>query len=242
MLQLCICDDRKEDIASIKTLVDWFSGRYPEHPIQASYFHTPYDLLESLEETGGYDLYLLDIIMPHISGIDLAQKIRKRGERAKILFLTTSREYGIEAIGVKASGYLLKPIQQQAFSDAVLSCIKELALENNPSFVVKTRLGLTRVQISELVMIESFDHTRELTLSNGDKMETTARLSDLFELLRDMSCIIFPHRAYIVNMDYIRGISNNGILMTNGRQLPVSRKSYPKVKSAYLEYMMRTQI
>ena len=240
MLRLCLCDDRKEEITSIQALIDQFSERYPEHPVQASCFDSPYDLLEALEKSGGYDLYLLDIIMPHMSGIELAEKIRQRGERAKLLFLTTSREYGIEAIGVKASGYLIKPIKKQALFDAVLSCIEELAPENNPSIVVKTKLGLTRVQVSELMLIESFDHIRELTLRDGDRLETAVKLSELDELLRDTSCFISPHRAYLVNMEYVRGINNSSILMTDGRQIPVSKKLYADIKAAYLEYMTRT--
>ena len=177
--------------------------------------------------------------MPHMSGIELASKIRQRGERAKLLFLTTSREYGIEAIGVKASGYLLKPIKEQAFFDALLSCMEELAPENHPSVMIRTKLGLTRVQLSELVMIESFDHVRELTLLGGGTLETTATLSELGELLKESAAFLFPHRAYIVNMEYIRSIGNNRILMTNGKQVPVSKKAYAEVKSAYLEYMTR---
>lgn len=240
MLRLCICDDRKEEISSIQALIGRFSERYPDHPVQASYFDNPYDLLEALEKSGGYDLYLLDIIMPHMSGIDLAQKIRQRGERVKLIFLTTSREYGIEAIGMKASGYLIKPIQEQELFDTVLSCIEELAPENNPSIVVKTKLGLTRVQVSELMLIESFDHTRELTLRGRGRLETTAKLSELDGLLRAASCFISPHRAYLVNMEYIRGINNNSILMTDGRQIPVSKKLYANTKAAYLDYMTRT--
>lgn len=240
MLRLCICDDRKEDINSVKALIARFSERYPEHPVQASYFDNAYDLLEALQESGGYDLYLLDIIMPHMSGIELAEKVRQRGERAKLLFLTTSREHGIEAIGVKASGYLIKPIREQAFFDAVLFCIEELAPENHPYFVVKTKLGLTRVQLSELMRIESFNHIRELTLQSGDKLETTLKLSELKEMLKDYSCFISPHRAYLVNMEYIRGINNNSILMTDGRQIPVSKKLYADMKMLYLEYMTRT--
>lgn len=76
---------------------------------------TPVPCWKPWRKSGRYDLFLLDIIMPHMSGIALAQNIRKRSKRAKLVFLTTSREYGIEAIGMKASGYLLKPIQEQAF-------------------------------------------------------------------------------------------------------------------------------
>lgn len=237
MLRLCICDDKKEEITSTQALIGKFSERYPELPVQASYFSNPYDLLEALEKNGGYDLYLLDIIMPHMSGIELAEKIRKRGERAKLIFLTASREYGIEAIGMKASGYLIKPIQEQVFFDTILSVIEELAPENNPSIMVKTKLGLTRVQVTELVLIESFNHVRELTLRSGDRLETAVSLSELEELLQSASCFISPHRAYLVNMEYIRGINNNSILMTNGRQVPVSRKLYGEIKLAYLEYV-----
>lgn len=239
MLRLCVCDDNDEELFTVRALIDEFAERYPQYPLQAVYFNDPYPLLEALEESGRYDLFLLDIIMPHMSGIELAQNIRKRSKRAKLVFLTTSREYGIEAIGMKASGYLLKPIQEQAFFDTVLSCIEELAPENDPSILVKTKLGLTRVQISELMLIESFDHVQELTLRDGGKLEATAKLSELEELLRDASCFISPHRAYLINMEYIRGLNNNNILMTNGRQIPVSKKLYADVKTAYLDYMTR---
>ena len=56
MLRLCICDDRKEDIDSVKALIARFSERYPEYPVQASYFDNGYDLLEALQKSGG-DVY-----------------------------------------------------------------------------------------------------------------------------------------------------------------------------------------
>ena len=239
MLRVGICDDRQEDIDSIRTLAARFSDSHPEHPLDISAYASAYDLLEEVERTGGCDVYLLDILMPHISGIELARRLRKRKERAQILFLTSSREYGIEAIGVKAAGYLLKPIQEAPFHEAMRACIRELEPDRHPSLPVKTKQGLIRVPLAELVSIESFNHVCELTLSDGTKLETSVRLSDLYEQLRENACFIFPHRAYLVNMEYIRGLSGTGILMTDGRQLPISRKGYPDIKAAYLNYMTR---
>lgn len=56
-------------------------------------------------------MYLLDIVMPHLTGIETAKRIRARGETAEIMFLTTSREYALDAFSVKASDYLLKPLK-----------------------------------------------------------------------------------------------------------------------------------
>lgn len=239
MLRVGICDDRQKDMDMVRTLAARFSDSHPEHPLDICAYASAYDLLDEVERTGGCDVYLLDILMPHMSGIELAQKIRKRGERAQILFLTSSREYGIEAIGVKAAGYLLKPIQEEPFNEAMHTCIKELEPDRHPSLPVKTKQGLVRVQLAELISIESFNHICELTLSGGTKLETHARLSDLYEQLQENAGFIFPHRSYIVNMEYIRGIGGTGILMTDGRQLPISRKSYSDITAAYLDYITR---
>ena len=239
MLRVGICDDRQADIDIVRTLAVRFSDSHPEHPLDICTYASAYDLLDEVERTGGCDVYLLDILMPHMSGIELAHRLRKRKERAQILFLTSSREYGIEAVGVKAAGYLLKPIQEAPFNEAMHACIQELAPDRHPSLPVRTRQGLVRVQTAELTSIESFNHSCELTLSGGTKLETPARLSDLYERLRENACFIFPHRAYIVNMEYIRGISSTGILMTDGRQLPISRKGYPAIKAASLDDITR---
>lgn len=132
MLRLCVCDDNDEELFTVRALIDEFAERYPQPPYRRPILMTPVPCWKPWRKSGRYDLFLLDIIMPHMSGIELAQNIRKRSKRAKLVFLTTSREYGIEAIGMKASGYLLKPIQEQAFFDTVLSCIEELAPENGP--------------------------------------------------------------------------------------------------------------
>lgn len=104
MIRIGICDDRLEDIKKLQEYAEYFSREHTEIPLKTEAFTSPYDLLQAISEHGGYDLYLLDIIMPHLSGIDIARKVRERGETAEILFLTASREYAVEAFGVKASG------------------------------------------------------------------------------------------------------------------------------------------
>ena len=120
MLRIGICDDNREDIDRIKGLAVRFSAEHPEMPMQIRVYDLPYDLLDDIEKTGGFDLYLLDVVMPHMTGVDLARRIRERKERAEILFLTVSREYAVDAFSVKASGYLIKPVRKADFDEAVL--------------------------------------------------------------------------------------------------------------------------
>ena len=90
MLRIGICDDNREDIARIRELAVRFSEEHPETPVQIQAYGQPYDLLDEVEKSGGFDLYLLDVVMPHMTGVALARRLRERKERAEILFLTNA--------------------------------------------------------------------------------------------------------------------------------------------------------
>lgn len=242
MLRLCICDDKEANVIDLRRLAQMFSEEHPEVPIQIEVFQSAYDLLDCIGESGGFDLYLLDIIMPNLSGIELAKRIRERGEMAEILFLTVSREYAVEAFGVKASNYLIKPIQKPDFDREVLSCIRKLAPKENPSLMLKTKDGFRKICIRELVMIESFNHSRVCTLADGTTVETTATLSSLFEQLRAYPSFFMPHRAYIVHLDYVNGLTASELLLSGGKRIPVSRKAYAGLKTALLDYTVQKSL
>lgn len=237
MLHIGICDDNQKDISRVQELAVRFSEQHPEMPVQIQAYSSPYDLLDDIEKTGGFDLYLLDVVMPHMTGVTLARRIRERKERAEILFLTVSKEYAVEAFSVKASGYLIKPVNQSAFEDAVLDCIHRLSPENNPSLLLKSKEGIHRISICELVCVESFNHNQVCTLSDGSMLETSATLSELMEELKNFSVFVRPHRAYIVNMDFIRRLTARELLLTDGKRIPISQSRYGEIKNSYFTYM-----
>ncbi len=237
MIRIGICDDTSEDIKRLQEYTAWFGKKHPEFPLKADAFTSPYNLLQAIYKSGGYDVYLLDIIMPSLNGIDVARKVRERGETAEILFLTTSREYAVEAFGVKASGYLIKPLQKADFEQEMLNCIRNLAPNENPAIMLKTKEGIRRLHIREIVMIESFNHSRVCILSDGTKVETSVTLSSLYEQLQEYDCFFLPHRAYIVNLEYVNGLTSTELMLTGGRRVPVSRNIYPKLKEAYMRYV-----
>ena len=242
MLRIGICDDKLEDIGRIRELAVRFSEEHPETPLEIHVYNLPYDLLDDIEKTGGFDLYLLDVIMPHMTGVDLARRIRERKERAEILFLTISREYAVDAFSVKASGYLIKPVKKSDFDEAMLDCIHRLLPEERPALMLKLKNGIQRVPISELVYIESFNHNQVCTLSDGSTLETAVTLSELMEELKEYPAFIRPHRAYIVNMDFIRKLTGYELLLTNGKRIPVPQSGYGKLKNAYVTYMTHTYL
>lgn len=74
-------------------------------------FQQPYDGLEFILEND-VDVAFLDIQMPGIDGIELAEKILEQKPHVEIVFVTAYNEYAVEAFDLNAIDYLIKPIKQ----------------------------------------------------------------------------------------------------------------------------------
>lgn len=237
MLKLCICDDNAGDLAHVQALARRFAGEHPEFPMKLQSFSSAVDLLKHLEAEGGFDVYLLDILMPQMKGLEVAEHIRARGEAAEIMFLTSSPEYALDAFGVAACGYLLKPVEQEKFDEVLLSAARRLARPEEASIVLKTREGLRKVSFRELVTVESFDHDRVCCMADGSKLVTADTLGALMERLSVDGRFFSPHRAYIINLEHIAALNATNVLLSNGQRVPVSRSSFAALKKAYMEFL-----
>lgn len=61
-----------------------------------------------------YQVAFLDIEMPQMNGIELAKKLKNILPQLNIIFVTAYRDYGLDAMALHASGYLLKPVSKKA--------------------------------------------------------------------------------------------------------------------------------
>jgi len=237
VLNICICDDNPRDAEETQALAECFAGEHPEFPLKLQTFSSAFDLLEHLSEKGGFDLYLLDILMPHFKGMELAKNIRARGEAAEIIFLTSSSEYALDAFDVSACGYLLKPVNKEKFDKNLLSAAYRLTQPENPYLFLKTREGVRKVLFRELVIVESFNHDRVCTLSDGAKLVTADTLASLLQRLSQDPRFFSPHRAYIINLEYIAALNAANVVLSTGQHVPVARNRYTALKKAYMDYL-----
>jgi len=237
LLTLCICDDDAGDAAKIQALAERFAGEHPGFSLKIQTFFSSFDLLEHLNAEGGFDLYLLDILMPHLRGVELAGHIRARNEAAEIIFLTSSPEYALDAFDVAACGYLLKPLSKEKFDKVLLSAAHRLTQPENPYLPLKTREGMRKIFFRDLVMVESFNHDRICTLADGSKVTTGDTLTSIMARLSSDPRFFSPHRAYIINLEHISALNASDMLMSTGQRVPVSRASFSALKRAYVDFL-----
>lgn len=79
MLRIAICDDEEKQIHQTEALLDDYFQSRPGLKGQVEAFQSGGALLARAENAGGFDLYLLDILMPKPSGIDTGRLLRALG-------------------------------------------------------------------------------------------------------------------------------------------------------------------
>ena len=105
MLRLAICDDDAKVVEQIRNIAD----QYFKDTQMNSAVEIYQDGSQVLKKAGGSDIFFLDIEMPGMSGIQVAQELRANNKRAKIIFVTGYEEYQSAAFQLHAFSYLIKP-------------------------------------------------------------------------------------------------------------------------------------
>jgi len=107
MLQIAICDDNNTELLLIEQIVETFKASHiSKYNIKCDTFSNGLDLLKTTENGISYDILILDVVMPLITGIEVAAEIRKSNNLSKIVFLTSSREFAVDSYKVNAFYYL----------------------------------------------------------------------------------------------------------------------------------------
>lgn len=128
MYKILVADDEQIIRSSICRLLEPFAGQVGEVVTAEDGLDALFKMKESAP-----DLVIFDINMPFLNGLDAIRKIRQEKNDVLIIIISGYNrfEYAQEAIKNKVSSYLLKPIQEEEFHEAVSSALK--SLENHES-------------------------------------------------------------------------------------------------------------
>ncbi|MCF6094976.1 LytTR family DNA-binding domain-containing protein [Microaerobacter geothermalis] len=189
------------------------------------------------------DVIFLDIHMPGLSGIKVAEKIKADNPNAPLIVFTTAYdEYALQAFDLEAVDYLLKPYDTGRFKEAINRIRKKFALEAKPFSVPdakRSQPSKLLIEDGEKVVVVN-PHSiyyvvraeRYLEIHTDQEiMQTKMTLQELEEKLRDLP-FFRSHRSYLVNIEYIQEIvpwfngAYNLILKNKEKtKIPVSRSS-----------------
>lgn len=227
-----ICDDDAAQRAYLAEIVaDWTRKRH--HLTEVKQYSDAKAFLFEYAEEKDFDILLLDIEMPEVSGIELAKTVRRENAGVQIVFVTGYYEYFSDGFDVSALHYLVKPVDAGKLLPVLdraaenLSCRQRCVLVSTPDADRKLSLGdILYVEAQNVYVIV---HT---VRGNYRTRSTLAKFAQQLD-----ETFFKVHRSYVAGLKYIMKITRSGITMTNGDQIPISRGMYDQVHAALVKYL-----
>jgi len=179
------------------------------------------------------DIVFLDIDMPDMDGIEVAERI---GDRVVIIFVTAHADYASDAIDLGAVGYLSKPVRSDKFLKAIERARRWLS--NNgfqhrrpDSIFVKTDSNHSyQVFLKDLIWLKASNKYVLLYTTNAKPLMVNNTLSN-FEMLLPASDFARIHKSHIVNLNFISRIVFNQVVLSNDLTLDIGPNYVNSLKS-----------
>ena len=235
MIRIAICDDEKEfRDAAERMLKLYMEDKGVSYQVDT--FGVPSDLVDMTEKGTIYDIYLLDIYMPGVTGMSIATELRNRDIKSPIIFLTSSTDHALEAFGVDATHYLLKPYTKDSFYVGMDKAMQSIASHKNDSVILKVDNDYRSILVSKLIYCEAEDKYQRLYLENGERLLVRISGMELYKLLSEFDSFYHCGRAHIINLNHISRVTPDGAVFKNGMQLSLPHTVLAGLKKAFFDY------
>lgn len=230
MISIAICEDSLPVQSQLETII---TRVLPDCPVEV--FSSGEELLTHINPgLEHFNLYFMDISMPGISGIEAAAAIRQTDPYALIVYVTDHKEYVYQIFETLPFRFIIKPVEetalQQVLSDAVRHLESRLQL-----FHFHIERCQYQIPMQEILYLEAC--RRQIILNTmQNSWQFYGRISEAAEML-DPLLFVRTHMSYIVNLEYIRSITDTGITLCSDKYIPISRRWRETVRTKHLQYL-----
>lgn len=231
-MKIILCDDDTFFLDLLSEFCEKFE-RKNKIPITLILFRDGKSVLEYYKDNKNIDLFILDIKMKGMDGLQVAKQIRRVETGTKIVLLTSAIEYGPQGYEVGVSRYWLKPLQYEKFETELLILYEQIKKDSLSYFIEDTGSSVEKVFYDEIIYIETKGRKTCVHKTKSNYISTTT-MRDYEKKLdnRFFRC----HAAYIVNMSYVKKIKGLELYLSNEESIYISKGKKKKFMLALDEY------
>ncbi len=239
-MKVLVVDDEK---VARESLVVLLQEHFPQcEPLQAA---TATEALTAMIKASPAFVFL-DIQLPDMTGMELAKLLP---EHVPIVFVTAFEQHAIDAFGVNAIDYLLKPLDSARFLGAMQKTLRYLqgglrnamvpvdaaSIPYSSRLVIKDPGRIRLVDISQILYITGAGNYAELHLDNGHRMLHRETLNSL-ETHLDPGVFTRIHRSALVRRDAVvelrpKDKGDYSVILHSGDTLTLSRSNRDKLEA-----------
>lgn len=227
MLNFVLCDDNS---IVLDRLVSMFESIFMQNNYDAKIgfkSENSSDIIKYIQ-TNHTDVLVLDInLKSDMSGLELAEKIRKTNKNMYFIFVTGHLEYSMVAYKVKTFDYLAKPITRERLEDTLSRLFNDLSNDSKKYISISSKQFLDE---NDILFIKR-DNMQLVFYTKSNIYTSYSSFNKLKNCLPDN--FVRCHKSFVVNINNITNIDFN----TNTIYFKDNIKCYigPKYKNNFME-------
>ena len=194
-----------DDDTAMTDMLESYIRRYAEEngsEFMTDKFTNPINFLTAYNSK--YDVVLLDIDMPDMSGMDTAKKMREMDENVALVFVTNMRQYAINGYEVGADDFIVKPVAYYDFAMKLDRVMKRLNKREAPKVQINCDGMMRYVPVNAIRYVEVFHHRLVYHTYDGD-LEARGSLNKIEPFLTENN-FARCNNFCLVNLVCVKGV------------------------------------
>lgn len=238
-MNIAICDDDHQCSGMLNILLKEYASNKSLKNFTVYIYTNGEDLLDDIQNDEHFDICILDIMMPGLSGIELGMKLRDNGYEGIVIYLSSSKDYAIDSYKVKAFNYILKPIVPTDLYSTLDDALMTISTKTDRSMIIKTKDSNVRVSVNDILYIELCKRILVYHLSDGSTLESIYIRVPFAEAVQDFlldTNFAQCGNGTVVNLSLITLVSNDVVVFSNTHKALFSKRICNEVRQAWIDF------
>lgn len=238
-MNIAICDDDLQCSGMLNIMLEEYAAKHNLKDFTVYIYSHADDLIDAIQDDEHFDICILDIMMPDISGIELGIKLRNDGYEGIIIYLTASKDYALDSYKAKAFNYILKPIVPADLYQTLDDALKDFSGKSERFVVIKTKEGNTRISLNNILYIQLSKRVLVYYLTDGSTLEglylRVPFATAVQDFLLDKS-FVQCGAGIVVNISLVSTVTNEVVTFHNNQTAYFSKKICTEICNAWNDY------
>jgi DNA-binding LytR/AlgR family response regulator len=234
MIRCAICDN---EYVSVKQITQKVECLLKDNRVvfDLRSYTSSRDLYFDIYDGISFDIVLLDIDMPDYNGIEIAKILKQKQPECLVIFLTSFRQYAVDAIELEIFRYIPKDELDVRFEKYLMEAVTQIRELDERAYVINKKGLVERIPYKNIRYLKKVGKYTSICCTNNIETKVRKPLNIVVEELDSPEFVIID-RGCAVNICYISKLYDNDVYLKNGERLPVSRSNMKSIHQIIIQY------
>ncbi len=237
MYRIALCDDEIVELDKEENILEAYRKQHKTCDFSVQRFTDAEEMLQKVQKKEYVpDLLFMDIYLPDRLGIDVVKELRRMGNGCRIIFVTTSKDFALEAFRVDAVQYFVKPVKEKELFPVLDRIFDKLGRKQKKYLSLQVGNRIHKVFVPDIVFCEAQKKSQCIYLADGSQLLVRMTMAKIYDMLAGSPEFVKAGMSYIVNLEHVNSLNTRELQLDNGDKIYLPRGSYHPLRESYFGY------